>query len=86
MVEAGDGDLLRIEFYAARTDGAALEAICTAMRGIAKFVQARLAQIPGRFVPAYTAGVYVSRARAAADDGMLAGMTGDGGVYCQSPD
>jgi hypothetical protein len=84
-VEADD-DVLRIEFYAARAEGAALATICGAMRGIAKFVQARLAAIPGRFVPAYTAGVYVAGAGAGADDGMVAGMTGDGGVYCQSPD
>lgn len=78
--------LLSFEFYTAITDGAGLSTVCNAMRGIAEFVRATLDAYPPDFFPAYSAGIYETAAEGVLDDeAMVAGLTGDGGVYCRSP-
>jgi hypothetical protein len=79
-----DDGMLSFAFKARQDEGEALSLICDAMRGIAEFVRDSMASYPPHYFPAYSAGVYLD----SSDDGeedMIAGLTGDDGVYCRSP-
>lgn len=78
-----DDEMLAFVFNARQAGAEALPRICSAMRGIADFVRDNMASYPPDLFPAYSAGVYLESAATGDGEGMLAGLTGDGGVYCQ---
>jgi hypothetical protein len=81
-----DEDVLNFEFYTSFRGGPALSTLCMAMRGIAEFVRSTMAATPAQLFPAYSAGIYFTPTDApAADDVMVAGLTGEDGVYCMTP-
>ncbi len=78
--------LLDFAFYARNSDGPALAEICSAMRGIARFVESLVADAPPEVFPAYSAGIYFdSPDSPARDDVMLAGLSSGGSIYCDTP-
>jgi hypothetical protein len=78
-----DGELLSIEFYTPFAEGDPAVAVCNAMRGIASFVEAMMAEVPGSVFAAYSAGVYLDVADArAGQQVMVAGLAAGGSVYC----
>jgi hypothetical protein len=82
-----DEEVLDFEFYTDFTSGPALTTLCTAMRGIADFVRETMLATPARLFPGYSAGIYfVPPKAAAAEQLMVAGLTGEDGVYCMGPD
>jgi hypothetical protein len=82
-----DDEVLDFEFYTGFTSGPALVTLCTAMRGIADFVRGTMAATPTQLFPAYSVGVYFIPPDApVADHLMVAGLTGEDGVYCMVPD
>jgi hypothetical protein len=53
------------------------------MEGISDFVQHTMAQIPGEFIGAFSAGVYYDNPDTPEfTDVMIAGMAGAGGAFC----
>ncbi len=76
-------DEVRFEFYTRFTSGPPAQAACDAMEGISDFVERTMAQVPGEFFSAYSAGVYYddpsTEERGAV---MIAGMAGAGGAFC----
>jgi hypothetical protein len=81
-----EGDVLDFEFYTPFSAGPALGTICDAMRGIADFVRQTMAETPAQLFPAYSAGIYFNAPNTPpTDDVMIAGLTGDDGVFCQAP-
>ena len=78
-------DLLSFEFYALNAQDGDRDTICNAMRQIADFVHAPMSTVPPGVFPAYSAGVYQGVPDPAAlSEAGIAGLTGDGGVYCDS--
>ncbi len=80
-----DDEMLSFVFKARQDGGEALLLICNAMRGIAEFVRESMASYPPHYFPAYSAGVYLDSSDVPEEEEMLAGLTGDDGVYCRSP-
>jgi hypothetical protein len=78
-----EDELLTFIFNVRRAGDEALPLICNAMRGIADFVRDNMASYPPDLFPAYSAGVYLDSPGAVDGEDMLAGLTGDGGVYCR---
>lgn len=78
-----DEEMLDFVFRAREAEGEALPIICNAMRGIADFVRESMASYPPHLFPAYSAGVYLDSAGSLDGENMIAGLTGDGGVYCR---
>ena len=77
-----EDDVLAFEFYSPFRDGPGLVAACRATRGIVDFVEDVMAGTTQHF-SAYSVGVYLdSKESAGATDLMLAGPTGEGGIYC----
>jgi hypothetical protein len=77
------GDEVRFEFYTRFQSGPAAQSACDAMEGISDFVQHTMAQIPGEFFSAYSAGVYYDNPDTPElTDVMIAGMAGAGGAFC----
>jgi hypothetical protein len=72
-------DLLSFEFYTPHRE--ALPEICSAMRGIALFVQRLMSAEPREVFPAFFAGVYFGTN----DDVMLAGMADEENIFCETP-
>lgn len=82
-----DGDVLSFEFYTPFGDGPALAAVCGATRGIIDFVDSTMAETTAGSFSGYSVGVYFASPHTpAAERVMVAGPTGDGGVYCAGPD
>ena len=80
-----DEEMLSFAFEAWMAEGEALSLICNAMRGIAVFVRENMALYPLHYFPAYSAGVYLDSSDGSEEQDMIAGLTGDDGVYCRSP-
>lgn len=78
-----DDEMLDFVFRASHAEGEALTLICSAMRGIADFVRESMASYPPHLFPAYSAGVYLESTSSLDGENMIAGLTGDGGVYCR---
>lgn len=78
-----EDEMLGFVFKARQAGGEALPLICNAMRGIADFVRENMASYPPHLFPAYSAGVYLDSPGTVDGENMLAGLTGDGGVYCR---
>jgi hypothetical protein len=72
-------DLLSFEVYTPSRE--ALPEICSAMRGIAVFVQRLMSTEPSEVFPAFFAGVYYGTN----DDVMLAGMADEDNIFCETP-
>jgi hypothetical protein len=83
-VTTGD-EMLSFVFKARQDEGEALLLICNAMRGIAGFVRESMASYPPHYFPAYSAGVYPDSSDGSRGEDMIAGLTGDDGVYCRAP-
>jgi hypothetical protein len=83
-VTTGD-EMLSFVFKARQDEGEALSLICNAMRGIARFVRESMASYPPHYFPAYSAGVYPDSSDGSRGEDMIAGLTGDDGVYCRAP-
>jgi hypothetical protein len=80
-----EGDMLSFSFFTGHGEGEPLSMVCNAMRGIAAFVRESLESYPAHYFPAYSAGVYLSSSSDPEGvDVMIAGLTGDGGVYCRT--
>lgn len=79
-VSLDDGTLSFDFFSSESTDSTA--AICNAMRGIAAYVEDRMAAIPPGVFEAYSAGIYVGSP--GGRGAMIAGLSGGGGVYCDA--
>lgn len=80
-----EGDMLSFAFYTGHGEGESLAMVCNAMRGIASFVRESMESYPPHYFPAYSAGVYLgSSSEPEGEDVMIAGLTGDGGVYCRT--
>ncbi|UCC48739.1 MAG: SH3 domain-containing protein [Gemmatimonadota bacterium] len=78
-----NGELLSLNFYTRFSEGEPVLAVCNAMRGIARFVQSMMAQVPGSIFAAYSAGVYLHSADSQArEQVMVAGLAAGGSVYC----
>jgi len=78
-------EMLSFVFKARSHEGEALAVVCNAMRGIADFVRESMASYPPHYFPAYSAGVYPESSDGSKGEEMIAGLTGDDGVYCRSP-
>jgi hypothetical protein len=77
------GDEISFEFYTRFQSGPAAQSACDAMEGISDFVQHTMAQIPGEFIGAFSAGVYYDNPDTPEfTDVMIAGMAGAGGAFC----
>jgi hypothetical protein len=81
---SADDAMLSFVFKVAQDEGEALSLICGAMRGIAEFVRESMASYPPYVFPAYSAGVYPDSAGSLGGADMIAGLTGDDGVYCRT--
>jgi hypothetical protein len=80
-----EADMLSFAFYTVHGEGEPLAMVCNAMRGIAAFVRESMESYPPHYFPAYSAGVYLSSSsEPKGEDAMIAGLTGDGGVYCRT--
>ena len=77
-------DELKFEFYTPYRSGPAAGAACDAMDGISDVVQRAMAQVPGEYFPAFSAGVYYDDPDRRDDEVMVAGMTAGGGAFCAS--
>ncbi|KPK78494.1 MAG: hypothetical protein AMS25_15005 [Gemmatimonas sp. SM23_52] len=78
-----DAELLSIEFYTRFAEGEPAVAVCNAMRGIASFVEAMMAEVPSSVLPAYSAAVYLDVADVQAGQRVVvAGLAAGGSVYC----
>jgi hypothetical protein len=80
-----DDEMLNFVFKARGEDGEALALVCNAMRGIAEFVRESMASYPPQHFPVYSAGVYPDSSDGSKGEEMIAGLSGDDGVYCRSP-
>ena len=78
-------EMLSLVFKARSHEGEALTLVCNAMRGIADFVRESMASYPPHYFAAYSAGVYPESSDGSKGEEMVAGLTGDDGVYCRSP-
>jgi hypothetical protein len=76
------GGMQSFEFYASRPDAGGAAGQCDAMRGIARFVEERLAEIPAGLFDSYSAGVYVARLGGERGE-MIAGLAAGSDVYCE---
>lgn len=76
--------MLGLAFYAPHAADEDLAAICDAMRGIADFVESRMSRVPPGILAARSLGIYAGAADGERGE-MLAGPSGDGGVYCKGP-
>jgi hypothetical protein len=78
-----DGQLLSLKFYTRFSEGDPVLAVCNAMRGIARFVESMMVEVPGSVFPAYSAGVYLDSADSQGrEQVMVAGLAAGGSVYC----
>jgi hypothetical protein len=81
-----DDELLNFAFFTPFQEGPILSTICDAMRGIAGFVRTTMSENPTQLFPAYSAGVYYQSADIPTQgELMVAGLTGEEGVYCANP-
>ncbi len=78
-------EMLNFVFKARSHEGEALTVVCNAMRGIAEFVRERMASYPPHYFAAYSAGVYPESSDGSKGEEMIAGLSGDDGVYCRPP-